>query len=271
MDILAPPTARTCRCTACGATLVVPDALTMVCVFCDSTLAPVEVPDERIDRVVPFERDRRAALQAMARHRNRRLGALEAYRQGAIRDVVGVLVPLHVFEVTVEASYVAAVRGEQLQGTYGTQSLQRLVPATRGIPQQLADALAPFDLDRALPYTPALVAGYVAERPEVGVAAARERLRAQVERHARADLRHVFLGAVDALEATVDADVQGEHVLLPLWVGVLRGRRGPVHLVVNGQSGRVVSEPFPRSVLKRCGGWRLPRWRSRWRCRSWRW
>ncbi len=272
------------RCSACGAAVELPETVrATTCAFCDSALVDDEAQaTEPVDAVVPFRVDRARAAQLLRGFLQGRWLAPEAIRRAAAPDELNdVLVPFHVFDAVARTSfsgsigiywyrtetYTTTVNGKRvtrtrrvretewfpLSGSHVRQWFDHLVSASRGLPEAYANALEPFDLGEALPYVPSLLAGRVAERSTVARAEA-----ARIAREELARLEQAVIGRSHLpgdthrnLETRTLAELDEPRlVLLPVWIAVLSTAKGPVRLMVNGQTGEVVSDRMPVSWEK---------------------
>ena len=132
-----------------------------------------------------------------------------------------------------------------LTGSHVRQWFDHLVSASKGLPEAEANALEPFDLGRSVPYAPAAVAGIIAERCTVSHADAEG-----VARQELADLEAAVISREHLpgdthrnLSSHTRADLDPPRlVLVPIWIGMVRGPAGIVRLLVNGQTGEVVGK-----------------------------
>jgi hypothetical protein len=140
-----------------------------------------------------------------------------------------------------------------LSGSHVRQWFDHLVSAARGLPEAYANELEPFDLGAAIPYAPSLLAGITAERATVPRSEA-ERIASQelaaLEQRVIAN-KHLPGDTHSGLTSATTSDLEPPRlVLLPVWIAVVQGPKGPLRLMVNGQTGEVVSDAFPTSWWK---------------------
>lgn len=271
------------RCSACGANVELPAAVrSTTCAFCDSALVDAAADAaEPVDGVAAFGVDAGVAADRLRGYLAGHWFAPETVRRAARPDELrGVLVPFWVFDAVARSSFSARIgiywyrtetytvtqNGKRvtktrrvretewfpLEGSHVRQWFDHLVSASRGLPESEANALEPFDLGAALPYAPALVAGVVAERStipraEAAATAGKELARLEQEVIGRSHLpgdTHA-----DLRSSTQSQLAPPRLVLLPVWIAVVRGPKGPIRLSVNGQTGEVVGA-VPRSGTK---------------------
>lgn len=271
------------QCGSCGASVDVPDEVrSTTCTFCDSALVDATIEQsEPIDRVVPFAIPADQAVKRLRAHLASRWFAPEALRKVAHADELDqVFVPFWCFDALARSTfgcdvgiywyrtetYTVTVNGKtetrtrqvretewfDFTGSHVRQWFDHLVSASRGLPEHEANAIEPFDLGRSQPYTPAAVAGIIAERSTVSHAEAKstalqELANLEAEVIARS---HLPGDTYRGLNSSTTAEIEPPRlVLMPIWIGAVRGPKGPVRLLVNGQTGEVVGN-VPTSPYK---------------------
>lgn len=274
-------------CSGCGATVQLPsEVISTLCAFCESPLVEASSEAEPIDGVAPFLVDRDAAAEALSHFLARSLFAPEAVRRAATpRELRPVFVPFYVYDAVAHTEYQAQIgvywyrtetytttdsegktvtktrrvretEWHPLQGSHVSQWLDHLVSASRGLGEAEANALEPFDLGRALPWSPALVAGIEAERPTVDHSAASQTASREIAELAGARIgsSHLPGDTHRELRWSTRCDLgEVRLVLLPVWVAVLcTPRDETIRLLVNGQTTEVVGR-VPTSVPKVLG------------------
>lgn len=276
----------TLECQSCGAALAVEaHQRTARCVYCASP-SVIERPPSA-DRpppelvfgfVLPPER-----AIAIAREFVRKpLFAPEAFRRAIPEDIRGLYLPAYLYSGAAFSQYSAQI-GESytvtetytttdgkgrtvtrtrtrvktewrsLSGQHATYVHDRIVTASRGIPNAELEAIEPFDLRALHRYTPKVISGWLAEEPSLGQAECVELAR-----------REAIDAVGGALERFMPGDsyrdlrhrtwLQDEHLaltLLPVWVLAVRyaADEPVVRLLVNGQTGRIHGKA-PTSALK---------------------
>jgi hypothetical protein len=260
------------KCESCGATLrIEPLMRTSRCPYCDSP-AVVDRPatEDRPDPafVIPFSVDRVAAAGAIRSWLGTKRMAPTALRRARPEQVTGVYLPGYLYSATADSMY-SAVVGEaytasrvdprskkvrqvrrieyhDVRGEHACHLKDVVVTASTGIPNDEIEAVEPFDLEAALRYSPAAVAGWVSEEPSLTTdecaALARDEARALIDRRLR---RFLPGDTLRSLKHHIRFQAESlDLVLLPLWVFAIRHRpdREPIRLLVNGQTGTVAGE-----------------------------
>jgi len=128
-----------------------------------------------------------------------------------------------------------------------------LIAASRSVPEQELNRLAPWDLESLSPYEPAYLAGFKAQRYQVelpdGFQEAKSVMAGVIHSDIRADICGVL--RVDDVE-TVYTNARFRHLLLPVWLGAYRFRNKPYQVVVNARTGEVQGErPYSGAKIAR--------------------
>ena len=136
-------------------------------------------------------------------------------------------------------------------GTHVASYFDHLVSGSAGLPERESNLLEPFDLGAAQPYSPALLAGWTAERPTVPREDAHRTANSEIAARENQAIRS-FLPAdeVKQVDNQTAIDVQNlELVMLPVWIGTYKHKGEVLRLLVNGQTGEVVAD-LPSSKVK---------------------
>ncbi|MGF1464995.1 MAG: hypothetical protein ACFCGT_02575 [Sandaracinaceae bacterium] len=269
------------ECQQCGSALVVTASQrTARCAYCASP-SVVERPPTR-DRptaafTLAFVVQPERALAIARRWVRRPLLAPEAFRRAKVAEIQGLYLPAYLYSAAVYSEFSARI-GENytvtetyqqngktktrtrtktewrdLAGRHATYVSDRVVTASRGIPNPELEAVEPFDLRAMHRHTPKLISGWAAEEPSMPLEAcramAREEALAEVGRQLRA-----FMPGDKHRDLQYRSRMEQEDlalILLPVWVLPVRYRadKPPVRLLVNGQTARIHGKP-PTSWLK---------------------
>jgi hypothetical protein len=140
----------------------------------------------------------------------------------------------------------------QLSGSAILELEDHLVSASEGLPEEESNALEPFDLGRALPFDPRLVAGWEAELAscprETADQTAVEEVRGLEASRIGVRLLPGDTHRLKSLSTDVDL-ARVDLVWLPIWVTSYRHGDKVFRQMVNGQTGSVYGE-VPTSVGK---------------------
>ena len=230
--------------------------------FCASTLVDVDHKGAVPQRVLPFVVDLDRAAERLRRHLRRKTFAPNRLKNASrASSLHAVLVPFYAFSGIARSEVKCKVGITYTTGSGDNRSTHtqwfgfdtrhvhhwqdNLVSASSGVSEKFANRLEPFDLGKALPYDPRLLAGVGTEHPSVdletakGIAAKelRRTVKKRIAREACDDMR-----VSDLKLDTVLTDETVETLLLPVWIACYRTASGPVSMLVNGQTGEVVGD-----------------------------
>lgn len=126
-----------------------------------------------------------------------------------------------------------------------------LVGATKTLPRQITDWLAPWDLENLIPYTEDYLAGFSSEVYQVDLDEGFNIAQESMDNVIRGDVRRAIGGDKQRISSlkTHHSDTTFKHVLLPLWTAGFQFRDKTYRFVVNGRNGKVRGER-PYSVIK---------------------
>jgi DNA-directed RNA polymerase subunit RPC12/RpoP len=133
-----------------------------------------------------------------------------------------------------------------------------LVLASDSLPRKYTDRLAPWDMQSLAPYNESYLAGFRAERYQVGLEAgferAREVMAPQIVQDCKANIGgdHQRVHSVN----TSYGAITYKHILLPIWLAAYQFRGKTFRFVINGRSGAVQGErPYsPAKIALAVGG-----------------
>lgn len=126
-----------------------------------------------------------------------------------------------------------------------------LILASRSLPKEYTDAIAPWDLSSLEPYSPEYLAGFRAEGYTItlddGFVEARQIMDRTILRDAKFDIGG-DRQRVHNIETQIK-DVTFKHILLPVWLAAYKYRGKTYRFVVNARTGAVKGDR-PYSALK---------------------
>jgi len=261
------------NCPQCGASVSLPAGrISDMCSFCESPLVAAEaVAREPVDRVAPFVLTREQASERLRTHLAGRWLAPESVRKGATPEALdAVLVPFWVYQASARSDWSATIglwwyrtetytvvvdgktqtRTRQVKetewfptrGSHVATYVDHLVSGSRGLPESEANDLEPFDLGKSRPFDVAMLAGLVAEQPNVDHAQARQTATQELTDLEHQAIRRFLPGNEHrALENRTTTELsEVELVMLPVWIAAFRHGGKAWRLLVNGQTGEVV-------------------------------
>ena len=103
----------------------------------------------------------------------------------------------------------------------------------------------PFDFSKLVPYSPQVVAGFIAERYSIGLkegwGIAQESIKKQLRNHMDQYIRRNWrCDRVDSLRfSTLYSNITYKYLLVPVWISSFKYNDKVYQFVVNGQTGKV--------------------------------
>ncbi|MCA9089223.1 MAG: hypothetical protein KDA90_11400 [Planctomycetaceae bacterium] len=258
------------RCSSCGADVVFVGTLTSTtCPYCASPIqreqvhtATFRVP---VNGVLPFLVDRKKARTNLAEWVKSRWFAPNKFKkQGAEGKFEGVYIPYWTFDTLTFNQY-RGQRGINYTTTVGSGKNRRtvtrtrwysvsgqfqrffddvLVVATEGLPEQYIRELEPWPLNKSIPFTNQVLAGYFARTYDISLRDGFRRGKERIDEAIQQDVRRRIGGdkqRIDHLKSRYDA-ITFKHFLLPVWMLVYRYNDKPFHVFVNAATGEVQGE-----------------------------
>ncbi|MEB3294422.1 MAG: hypothetical protein VKJ24_14785 [Synechococcales bacterium] len=116
-----------------------------------------------------------------------------------------------------------------------------LIPATTQLTEKQLKRLAPWQLQDCVPYDPAYLASFKAQRYQVPLEAGLERAKTEMGQVITHDVRHDIGGDEQQIThlQTDYSDITFKHVLLPVWLSAYRYNNRQYQVMVNAQTGQV--------------------------------
>ena len=273
----APAGAYRLTCHRCGAQTD-SDNLSDACPFCGAPIVAETAGGDQIapEAVVPFGIEPRAAQDAVRGWvRSRWFAPNKLKKVGATEQLHGTYIPHWTYDAQTATDY-SGMRGEHYwetetyteNGETRTREVMRtawypagghverafddvLVPGSTRLTPDRVQALAPWPLERAVPFQPDYLSGYQTLRydvePDNGLAAAKQQMEKAIEGDCRDDI-----GGDEQRVSSMDvryAEIMFKLVLLPIWIAAYLYGGRTYQVFVNAHTGQVVGER-PYSVPK---------------------
>jgi hypothetical protein len=272
-------TVATFACQHCGAGLAFAGVRTETCPYCGSpnfVERPPAVFQPRPELAVAFTGDAAVARRRLDGWLGSRTWFADArIKRARVEDLRGVYLPAYLYSAVAHSDYTASI-GEQYTETETyettdaqgkkkteTRSVTRteyrplagrhvgyisdvIVSASAGLPNAALQAIQPYDLLQLRRYTPAVVAGWIAEEfsrdPDVCLRVSRSEALDEIGLRLRR-----FMPGDSHSDLSWRTTLQWESlvpVLVPVWVLAVRYRddRPALRVVINGQSGAIAGK-----------------------------
>lgn len=275
-------------CDSCGATTTFePTEVAGFCAFCGAKVVAQPVAADPLiapEAVLPFGVPKKDAVGHIKQWLSSRWFAPNALKSMAQHDSIqGVYLPFWTYDARTRSRY-SGQRGEHyyvtetytetddegrtvqrerqvqhtrwwpVQGVVGRDFDDVTIPATTSVNRPRLSALEPWDFPALVPYAPAYLSGFKAQRYQVelgqGFDEAKSLMAGTIESDVRSDI-----GGDEQLVNHVDTDyfdLTFKHILLPVWIAAYRYQGKVFQVVVNARTGEVQGER-PYSVWKIAG------------------
>lgn len=264
-------------CNSCGGEIVADETTGATsCPYCGN---PVVMKGQfegalRPNLVIPFKYDKKAAKEALKKHIATKKFVPKAFKdENHLDEIKGVYVPHWLFscDASAEVSYVAEKtrRWEDKNYRYteisefdvyrsGNLSFDNVpVDGSTKMPDDLMESIEPFNINDAVDFNTAYLAGYLADKYDVGVEESMNRANERIRQ-----------SAIDALEDTVEgyesvtslganmSVMNGiyKYALYPVWILKTNWNGKEYTFAMNGQTGKFVGDiPSDNALIKKLG------------------
>lgn len=265
------------RCESCGGEVIFQGTLTSThCPYCASPLQRDKIHDAptriSVDGVLPFLVPEQSAAEALRRWvRSLWWAPNDFLKQGANGKFNGIYLPYFTYDALTFTRY-AGQRGDYYYVTVGEGNNRRterrirwslqdgefqrffddvLVIAARHQSEALVRSLEPWPLDKCIPFTQHVLAGFFARTYDVSLEDGFTTARQRIESALVAEVRQRIGGDVQNVSSqqTSYSAVTFKHLLLPIWLLAYRYRDKPYRVMINAVTGEVSGER-PYSAIK---------------------
>lgn len=254
------------QCKQCGAVTVY-DALetAAVCPFCGSTSVMPAANENTIapGAVCPFAISKEQAGDRFTKWLKGKLFApRKAKRSARPESFTGVYLPYWTYDAQTTSNFTARAGYDRIvkdkDGNRKTVTDWRHVS---GIYQEFFDdvtvmaskrqadsgvrACEPFDFSKLVPYSPQVVAGFIAERYSIGLKEGWESAQKTIQSRLHSDIssyvrRHWNANRADSVRfSTLYSNITYKYLLVPTWISSFKYKDKVYQFAVNGQTGKV--------------------------------
>ena len=265
-------------CNSCGGEIVA-DATTGAtsCPYCGNQVVMKGQFSGALkpDLVIPFKLDKKAAKEALKKHfRGKKFVPKAFLAENKLDEVKGVYVPHWLFscDAVVEASYQAekyrhwsdsknnytetSTYDIYRSGSIGFDNVP--VDGSTKMPDDLMESIEPFNLNEAVPFNTAYLAGYLADKYDVDVNQSMGRANERIKASALNAFEDTVKGydAVSAMGANMNvANGSYKYALYPVWILNVKWKGENHAFAMNGQTGKFVGNiPTEEKKAKLIGG-----------------
>ena len=254
------------QCKQCGAVTVY-DALetAAVCPFCGSTSVMPAANENTIapGAVCPFAVTKDQAGESFTKWLKGKLFAPRKAKQSARPEsFTGVYLPYWTYDAqttsnfTARAGYDRTVKDKDgnrktvtdwrhVSGIYQKFFDDVTVMASKRQTDSGVKACEPFDFSKLVPYSPQVVAGFIAERYSIGLKEGWESAQKNIQSRLHSDIssyvrRHWNANRADSVRfSTLYSNITYKYLLVPTWISSFKYKDKVYQFAVNGQTGKV--------------------------------
>ncbi|MBQ7838256.1 MAG: hypothetical protein IJ395_06500 [Clostridia bacterium] len=227
------------------------------------------------DLVIPFKLDKKAAKEALKKHFKGKKFVPKAFlAENKLDEVKGVYVPHWLFscDAVVNATYQAEKykhwsdsKNEYTEttaynvyrsGSIGFDNVP--VDGSTKMPDDLMESIEPFNLNEAVPFNTAYLAGYLADKYDVDVDQSMNRANERIQASALNAFEDTVDGydSVSPIQAAMQvANGSYKYALYPVWILNVKWKGQNHTFAMNGQTGKFVGNiPTEEKKAKLIGG-----------------
>lgn len=253
------------QCQTCGGEIITDQTTSATsCPFCGN---PVVLTDKfadefKPDLVIPFKLDKKAAKEGLKRHLQGKKLLPDLFKdEHHIDEIKGVYIPFWLFDTDVDASarYITTKNRVYTQRNYiitetsryevlrdGNINFEKVpVDASTKVDKALMDSLEPFDVNEAVSFEAAYLAGYLADRYDISS----QQSEASIEQRIEASTRQALDRTVRGYDSVVLENCQMNktikavyYVLYPVWLLNTTWQNQKFSFAMNGQTGKFVGD-----------------------------
>ena len=253
-------------CQGCGAELMTEDTTTATqCPYCgSSTILPERIASGvKPEWVIPFTVTQEEAQQQFENYfkGKKLLPNVFLNTRNRIEEIRKLYVPYWLFDCRAygSAAYDAQKKRIRREGewevTYtehyivnraGSMDFEKIpVDGSEKLSNKITESLEPYDMRAAVPFTPAVLAGAMADRADVDSEACQERARQRVQNSMEEALRSTVHGYTSVMPRRRNFVAEGGRVtpvLMPVWLITTQKEGTTYTFAINGQTGKLTCD-----------------------------
>lgn len=256
---------RVYNCPSCGAELICEETTAATsCPYCGNhTIIPGQLGNSRKpDVLIPFKVTKEEAVAALKRHYKGKPVLPKSFSdENHIQEIKGIYVPFWLFDADVDAAvnfaatrtFVHSTSKEVITETdhfvlyrKGTVSFEKVpVDGATKMPDELMDAIEPFDYAELKPFSLSYLPGFLADKYDVDKETSMHRADARCRNSALTTLRNTALGYETCTPIRENFDVRPgkvHYALLPVWLLTTQWNGKTYRFAMNGQTGRFIGD-----------------------------
>lgn len=250
-------------CKSCGGQIVT-DKTTAAsaCPYCDN---PIVMTGQfegglRPDMIIPFKIDKEAAKKALSNYLKGKFLLPRSFKdEHRIDEIKGVYVPFWLFDCDADANirYRATRVRSWTSGNYrytetshylivrdGSIQFEKVpVDGSQKMPDELSEAIEPYNYGGCVDFNTAYLAGYLADKYDVSAEQSRSRANDRIRNSTQQEFRSTVRGYATVMPETVNIRLNSgkiRYALLPVWMLSTTYKGKVYRFAMNGQTGKFV-------------------------------
>lgn len=250
-------------CKSCGGQIVT-DKTTAAsaCPYCDN---PIVMTGQfegglRPDMIIPFKIDKEAAKNALSNYLKGKFLLPRSFKdEHRIDEIKGVYVPFWLFDCDADANirYRATRVRSWTSGNYrytetshylivrdGSIQFEKVpVDGSQKMPDELSEAIEPYNYSGCVDFNTAYLAGYLADKYDVSAEQSRNRANERIRNSTQQEFRSTVRGYATVMPETVNIRLNSgkiRYALLPVWMLSTTYKGKVYRFAMNGQTGKFV-------------------------------
>ena len=262
-------------CQSCGGEILGDEHLAATtCPFCDN---PVVMKGQlegvlKPDLVIPFKLDKAAAKEALKKHYAGKRLLPKAFKdENHIDEIKGIYVPFWLFDADADAKirYKATrVRSWSDSNYYYTETQYyhvardgslgfQAVPVdgSTKLEDQLMESIEPFNMNEAVSFQTAYLAGYLADKYDVDVQQSIERANQRIKESTQRSFAATAMGYTTLIPTSSSVQLSktnAKYALYPVWLLNTSWNGQKYTFAMNGQTGKLVGDlPMDKGAFRR--------------------
>ena len=259
-------------CNSCGGSLITSvHTAAAKCPYCDSNVVMQgNLSGElRPDYVIPFEFDKAAAKDAFLKHLSDKKLLPKVFKdENHIEEIKGIYVPFWLYNAVADADmrYHATRIRRWSDSKYrytatshysvrrsGNVAFERVpVDGSSKIPDDLMESVEPFDFSKAVDYTSAYLAGFMADKYDISSDACFDRANQRIRKSVEDEFYRSVVGYASVIQSSGSIRLNDNNIkyaLYPVWLLTTNWNGNKYVFAMNGQTGKFVGNlPVDKSA-----------------------
>ena len=258
---------RVYGCESCGGEIIASETIgAMTCPYCGNNVVMKGQfsGDLKPNFIIPFKKNKKQAKEAYYKHLEKKYFLPSVFKdENHIDEIKGVYVPFWLYdaEASGDMTYAATrvhTRKTETPATITTYTTTDYFQLTRSgvakfskvpadgsskMDDDLMDSVEPFDFHDLVPFTPAYMAGYLAERYDVSKEDSLTRAKERIKSSAEAAFYNTTTGYSSVVPEGNHLNIRASkinYVLLPVWILNTTWEGQQFIFAMNGQTGKIV-------------------------------